>query len=167
MFDEVEKAHHDFSDILLQILDDGRLTDNKGRTIDFKNTIILITTNSKDLDHDFKPELLGRLDSILSYNPLDNSIMTNLIDKQVQLLNERLEGKELTIQLDKKVYEELAKRGYDPRFGARPLQSVFSQIITRPLSKKVLEGHLEKGHMKGIWKDDGNSAHHIEFEMLQ
>ena len=167
LFDEVEKAHHDFSDILLQILDDGRLTDNKGRTIDFKNTIILITTNSKDLDHDFKPELLGRLDSILSYNPLDNSIMTNLIDKQVQLLNERLEGKELTIQLDKKVYEELAKRGYDPRFGARPLQSVFSQIITRPLSKKVLEGHLEKGHMKGIWKDDGNSAHHIEFEMLQ
>ncbi len=167
LFDEVEKAHHDFSDILLQILDDGRLTDNKGRTIDFKNTIILITTNSKDLEGDFKPEVLGRLDSILTYNPLDNSIMSNLIDKQVQLLNQRLEGKELTIQLDKKVYEELAKRGYDPRFGARPLQSVFSQIVTRPLSKKVLEGHLEKGQMKGIWKEDENSGHHIEFEMLQ
>lgn len=165
LFDEVEKAHRDFSDILLQILDDGRLTDNKGRTIDFKNTIILITTNSKDLEHDFKPEVLGRLDAMLTFNPLDNSIMTNLIDKQLQLLNERLEGKELTIQLDAKVYEELAKRGYDPRFGARPLQSVFSQIVTRPLSKKVLEGHLEKGQMKGVWKDDGERG--IDFEMLQ
>jgi len=167
LFDEVEKAHHDFSDILLQILDDGRLTDNKGRTIDFKNTIILITTNSKNLEADFKPEVLGRLDAILNYNPLDTSIMANLIDKQVQMLNERLESKELSIQLDKKVYEELAKRGYDPRFGARPLQSVFSQIVTRPLSKKVLEGHLEKGQMKGMWKDDQDSGHHIEFEMLQ
>lgn len=165
LFDEVEKAHHDFSDILLQILDDGRLTDNKGRTIDFKNTIILITTNSKDLEHDFKPEVLGRLDAMLTYNALDNSIMANLIDKQVRLLNERLEGKDLHIELDKKVYEELAKRGYDPRFGARPLQSVFSQIVTRPLSKKVLEGHLEKGNMKGVWKDD--NAEHVTFEMVQ
>lgn len=165
LFDEVEKAHKDFSDILLQILDDGRLTDNKGRTIDFKNTIILITTNSKDLENDFKPEVLGRLDAILSYNALDNSIMANLIDKQVQLLNQRLESKELSIQLDAKVYAELAKRGYDPRFGARPLQSVFSQIVTRPLSKKVLEGHLEKGLMKGTWKDE--SAQHVEFEMIQ
>jgi ATP-dependent Clp protease ATP-binding subunit ClpB len=166
LFDEVEKAHRDFSDILLQILDDGRLTDNKGRTIDFKNTIILITTNSKDLDADFKPEVLGRLDAMLKYNPLDNSIMANLIDKQVKMLNERLEGKELTIELDSRVYEELAKRGYDPRFGARPLQSVFSQIVTRPLSKKVLEGHLEKGQMRGVWKNDQDNQH-IEFEMLQ
>ena len=141
------------------------MTDNKGRTIDFKNTIILITTNSKDLEADFKPEVLGRLDAMLTYSPLDTSIMTNLIDRQVQLLNERLEGKELTIQLDAKVYEELAKRGYDPRFGARPLQSVFSQIVTRPLSKKVLEGHLEKGKMKGVWKDDGTQ--HVDFEMFQ
>lgn len=165
LFDEVEKAHKDFSDILLQILDDGRLTDNKGRTIDFKNTIILITTNSQNIDQDFKPEVLGRLDAILAYHALDNSIMANLIDKQIQMLNSRLESKELSIQLDPKVYEELAKRGYDPRFGARPLQSVFSQIVTRPLSKKVLEGHLEKGHMKGVWKDDGTQ--HVDFEMIQ
>lgn len=166
LFDEVEKAHRDFSDILLQILDDGRLTDNKGRTIDFKNTIILITTNSKDLEHDFKPEVLGRLDAILTYNSLDQKIMANLIDKQVQMLNERLESKDLSIQLDQKVYDELAKRGYDPRFGARPLQSVFSQIVTRPLSKKVLEGHLESGVMKGTWKEEPEHAH-IEFRMVQ
>lgn len=162
LFDEVEKAHRDFSDILLQILDDGRLTDNKGRTIDFKNTIILITTNSKNLEGDFKPEVLGRLDAILTYNSLDASIMNNLIDKQVKLLNERLEAKELTIQLSPRVYEELAKRGYDPRFGARPLQSVFSQFVTRPLSKKVLEGHLEKGTMKAEWRD---SDHTVEFNL--
>lgn len=154
LFDEVEKAHRDFSDILLQILDDGRLTDNKGRTIDFKNTIILITTNSKDLEGDFKPEVLGRLDAMLAYNSLDSSVMTNLIDKQVKMLNERLESKELVVELDQKVYEELAKRGYDPRFGARPLQSVFSQIVTRPLSKKILEGHLEKGQLKATWVDN-------------
>lgn len=165
LFDEVEKAHRDFSDILLQILDDGRLTDNKGRTIDFKNTIILITTNSKDLDHDFKPEVLGRLDGILTYNSLDPKIMTSLIDKQVALLNERLEGKELTIKLDQKVYEELAKRGYDTRFGARPLQSVFGKLVTRPLSKKVLEGHLEKGLMKGVWRE-GNAADPVDFEIV-
>lgn len=165
LFDEIEKAHRDFSDILLQILDDGRLTDNKGRTIDFKNTIILLTTNTKNLEGDFKPEVLGRLDAILTYNELDNSIMESLIDKQIKLLNQRLESKDLIIELDKKVYEELAKRGYDPRYGARPLQSVFSQLVTRPLSKKVLEGHLEKGKMKVFWTD--NSPNHIEFELLQ
>ncbi len=155
LFDEVEKAHRDFSDILLQILDDGRLTDNKGRTIDFKNTIIIITTNSKDLEGDFKPEVLGRLDAMLTYHSLDSSVMTSLIDKQVKLLNERLEGKELTIELDRKVYEELSKRGYDPRFGARPLQSVFAQLITRPLSKKVLEGQLSKGVLKASLSETG------------
>lgn len=154
LFDEVEKAHRDFSDILLQILDDGRLTDNKGRTIDFKNTIIILTTNSKDLEGDFKPEVLGRLDSMLTYNSLDESIMASLIDKQVKLLNERLHQKELIIELDPSVVHELAKRGYDPRFGARPLQSVFSQLITRPLSKKVLEGLLTKGTLKASWRDN-------------
>jgi len=153
LFDEVEKAHHDFSDILLQILDDGRLTDNKGRTIDFKNTIILITTNSKDLEHDFKPEVLGRLDAVLTYNSLDKSIMKNLIDKQVKLLNERLKARDLTISLDENVYKELAIRGFDERYGARPLQSVFAQFITRPLSKKLLEGKLPEGNLKASIKE--------------
>jgi len=161
LFDEVEKAHHDFSDILLQILDDGRLTDNKGRTIDFRNTIIMITTNTKDLAADFKPEVLGRLDSILSYKPLDQSIMKNLIDRQVMKLNERLESKNLHIVLDDVLYNEVAKRGYDPRFGARPLQSVFGQLITRPLSKKLLAGELANGELTASWSDDPNN--HVMF----
>ena len=161
LFDEIEKAHKDFSDILLQILDDGRLTDNKGRVIDFKNTIILITTNSKDIESDFKPEVLGRLDAILNYQSLDSSIMKNLIDKQVRLLNERLESKNLKVTLDDVVYAEIAKRGYDNRFGARPLQSVFGQYITRPLSKKILEGSLQSGELTAKWTD--NQIHHIQF----
>ncbi len=162
LFDEVEKAHHDFADILLQILDDGRLTDNKGRTIDFKNTIIMITTNSQNIETDFKPEVLGRLDSILTYKSLDQSIMKNLIDKQVALLNERLQSKNLHIGLDDQVYTELAKRGYDPRFGARPLQSVFGQYVTRPLSRKLLEGELPPGELHAHWTGDQNN--HVMFQ---
>ncbi len=162
LFDEVEKAHRDFSDILLQILDDGRLTDNKGRTIDFKNTIIMITTNSQNLEADFKPEVLGRLDGILTYKSLDQSIMKNLIDKQVQMLNLRLESKHLHIDLDEEVYNEIAKRGYDPRFGARPLQSVFGQIITRPLSRKILAGELQEGELHAHWTPD--QTDHVMFQ---
>ncbi len=166
LFDEVEKAHHDFSDILLQILDDGRLTDNKGRTIDFKNTIILITTNSKNIEEDFKPEVLGRLDAVLSYNALDQSIMKNLIDKQVKLLNQRLESKNLHVDLNEEVYNEIAKRGYDPRFGARPLQSVFGQYITRPLSRKILSGELQPGRVVAEWTPDQNN-HVIFYEKVE
>lgn len=161
LFDEVEKAHRDFSDILLQILDDGRLTDNKGRTIDFRNTIILMTTNSKNITEDFKPEVLGRIDSVLTYKSLDQTIMRDLINKQLKLLNERLAQKSLKIELDEAAYAEIAKRGYDPRFGARPLQSVFSQLVTRPLSKRLLSGNLESGTLTGHWSDEG--PQHITF----
>ncbi len=153
LFDEIEKAHPDFADILLQILDDGRLTDNKGRVINFKNTIILLTSNSKNIELDFKPEVLGRLDSILEYKSLDESIMTKLIDKQVKLLNERLKSKELTLKLDKSAYELLAKLGYTPEYGARPLQSCFMRLITRPLSKKLLSGELPKGEIEAKEKN--------------
>jgi ATP-dependent Clp protease ATP-binding subunit ClpB len=156
LFDEIEKAHRDFSDLLLQILDDGRLTDNKGRTIDFKNTIIMLTTNSKNIEEDFKTEVLGRLDAILTYKSLDESIMKNLIEKQLRLLNERLASKELSVEIDQKTIDELTIRGYDPRFGARPLQSIFNQYVVRPLSKRILEGNLPKGILKGRWIGEQN-----------
>lgn len=145
LFDEVEKAHRDFSDILLQILDDGRLTDNKGRVIDFKNTIILLTTNSKNLESDFKPEVLGRLDGVLEYHALDQSVMKNLIEKQVKLLNQRLSTKKIEVKLKDETLKKLTELGYDPRYGARPLQSVFNREIVRPLSKQVLEGAVKEG----------------------
>lgn len=160
LMDEVEKAHHDFADILLQILDDGRLTDNKGRTISFRNTVILLTSNSTSIETDFKPELLGRLDAILRYKPLDQSIMGKLVDRQVEKLNERLASQQISIHLDEQGKDILSRRGYDPKFGARPLQSVFSKLVTRPLSKLLLKGQLPKGELKVTLDSNG------EFNLL-
>ena len=143
LFDEIEKAHPDFSDILLQILDDGRLSDNKGRTINFKNTIILLTTNSVNPEQDFKPEVLGRLDSVLTYNPLDQSVMGSLVTKQIQLLNERIKGQKFNIHFTDAAKNHLANVGYDQTYGARPLQSTFNRLVIRPLSKMILSGKLE------------------------
>ncbi len=145
LFDEIEKAHRDFSDILLQILDDGRLTDNKGRTIDFKNCIILLTTNSKDLDFDFKPEVLGRLDAILDYQNLDIRVMSRLMDRELSLVNHRLKDKKIKIELDESLRQVIEDEGYSDKFGARPLKSVFSKYVIRPLSKKVIAGELCEG----------------------
>ena len=142
LFDEIEKAHRDFSDILLQILDDGRLTDNKGRTINFKNTIIFMTTNSPNIEQDFKTEVLGRIDAILTYNSLDPKIMGNLVDRQLQLLNERLKNNKIKLALSEKLRQELIMRGHDQRYGARPLQTVFNKLVTRPLSQKLLQGTI-------------------------
>jgi ATP-dependent Clp protease ATP-binding subunit ClpB len=145
LFDEIEKAHPDFADILLQILDDGRLTDNKGRTINFKNTIVMMTSNSKNIEVDFKPEVIGRLDAVLEYNSLDKSVMKELIMKQVKLLNARLKSKNLEVKLDESLMSRLLEQGYDPKYGARPLNSVFNKLVTRPLSKKILNGEMPTG----------------------
>lgn len=148
LFDEIEKAHSDFADILLQILDDGRLTDNKGRTTDFKNTIIFLTSNSKNPEHEFKPEVLGRLDAMLNYKTLDNSIMGKLVEKQVFFLNDRLKEKGLSITLDPTMTKVLIEKGYDERYGARPLRTVFNQLIIRPLSQLILQGQNNEGEIK-------------------
>ena len=155
LFDEIEKAHHDFADILLQILDDGRLTDNKGRTVNFKNTIILMTSNSKNPEQDFKPEVMGRIDAVLRYRALDNSIMRQLIDKQLRLLNERLKAKKLEVKLDPTAYHTLTEQGYDPTYGARPLNAVFNKLVTRPLSKLILQGDLPEGQVTLKWENHG------------
>lgn len=155
LFDEIEKAHPDFSDILLQILDDGRLTDNKGRVINFKNTIILLTTNSKNPALDFKPEVLGRLDAILSYKQIDYAVMQKLVDKQVRLINERLKVKNVKIRLHETAERMLCDQGYDPKFGARPLQAVFNKYINRPLSRELLTGNLKEGEFLADW--DGSA----------
>lgn len=151
LFDEIEKAHPDFADILLQILDDGRLTDNKGRTVSFKNCVLLMTSNSKNPESEFKPEVLGRFDAILRYRALDNSIMRQLIDKQVKLLNERLKGKKLEVKLDASAYHTLTEQGYDAAYGARPLNAVFNRLVTRPLSRQILEDKLPQGVVTLKW----------------
>jgi len=161
LLDELEKAHPDFGDILLQILDDGRLTDNKGRTISFRNTIILMTSNSKDPSQDFKPELLGRFDAILEFKALDESVMNLLIDEQVTTLNSRLKSKHVHIDITQDLRDYIAKRGYNPEFGARPLKSVFAKIVSRGLSKKILSGALIPGNYKAV----RNDADNVVFEL--
>ena len=153
LFDEIEKAHYDFSDILLQILDDGRLTDNKGRTINFKNCIIILTTNSKNIETDFKPEVLGRLDAILTYNSLNESIMQQLVKNQIALLNKRLNSKNIILDIDASATMELGKLGYNPKYGARPLNTVFNKLVTRPLSKEIIKGEFNNMAIHGVWKN--------------
>lgn len=158
LFDEIEKAHPDFSDILLQILDDGRLTDNKGRTIDFKNTIVFMTTNSKNLEMDFKPEVLGRMDAILDYQALDKSVMKDLVAKQLKALNERLQSKKIDLELTDELVAVLSERGYDENYGARPLANAFNQLVIRPLSRNLLQGELKEGHLKANWSKESNTV---------
>ncbi len=140
LLDEIEKAHPDFADILLQILDDGRLTDSKGRTISFKNTIILMTTNAPKVEDAFKPEVLGRIDAVLEYKHLGPEILDKLIGAQLNLLNERLKAKGVTVELGDKMVEQLKERGFDQRYGARPLNAVFNKLVVRPLSKILVSG---------------------------
>jgi ATP-dependent Clp protease ATP-binding subunit ClpB len=138
LFDEIEKAHPDFSDILLQILDDGRLTDNKGRVINFKNTIIFLTSNSKNKELDFKPEVLGRLDGILEFNPLKMDIMESLVQKQIKLLKARVEDR-FEVNFSEDAINIIATLGFDEKYGARPLASTFNRLVVRPLSKIILK----------------------------
>ena len=140
-----KRATPDFSHILLQILDDGRLTDNKGRTVDFRNTVIFMTTNSAHPEQDFKREVLGRLDAIVEYAPLGQEVMSALIQKQLKLLNQRLKSKNVEVRPEPELLELLEKRGYSPQYGARPLAAVFEKMVVRPLSKKLLKGNLEEG----------------------
>jgi ATP-dependent Clp protease ATP-binding subunit ClpB len=161
LFDEIEKAHPDFSDILLQILDDGRLTDNKGRTVNFKNTIVMMTSNSKDVKADFKPEVLGRIDGVLTYHGLDKRVMRQLVDKLLRQLNDRLKSKKVSLKLDKKAYETLEEQGFDFQYGARPLNSVFQKLVIRPLSKKILEGNLNESELIMSWDGHEMTVHEV------
>jgi ATP-dependent Clp protease ATP-binding subunit ClpB len=145
LFDEVEKAHVDFLDILLQIMDDGRLTDNKGRVIDFRNTVLFLTTNSVHLERDFKPELIGRIDGVIAYQSLGTSVMEELIDKETMSLNERLDQFSVTVSLKSGLTNHLAKLGFDERYGARPLSTLYNKLITTKLSRLILEGSLKEG----------------------
>ena len=145
LFDEIEKAHPQFADILLQVLSDGRLTDRHG-TVDFTNTIVVMTSNSPDLRAQFRKELLGRIDKILVYNSLDQQVMFQLVDKQLEILNERLRQKKVTVELSTALREHLATQGFSEDFGARPLVTLFSELVSNHLAHKIVSAELEAGH---------------------
>ncbi len=167
LFDEVEKAHPDVFNILLQVLDDGRLTDGQGRTVDFKNTLIILTSNlgseflaglkegedSSAVRDDvmnvvrqaFRPEFLNRLDEVILFHRLSRKHMTGIVDIQLKRLDALLADRKLEIRLDKKAKEWLAETGYDPIYGARPLKRVIQRELQNPLATMLLEGRFKPG----------------------
>ncbi len=163
LFDEVEKAHHDVFNVLLQVLDDGRLTDGQGRTVDFKNTVIILTSNlgtefltgeetpqsraqvMQAVRQHFRPEFLNRLDEIILFHRLTRANMTKIVDIQIGRLTKLLADRKIEITLDAKAHEWLANAGYDPVYGARPLKRVIQRRLQDPLAQMLLEGRIADG----------------------
>ncbi|NNH75481.1 ATP-dependent chaperone ClpB [Nocardia uniformis] len=155
LFDEIEKAHPDVFDILLQVLDEGRLTDSQGRAVDFRNTILILTSNlgaggERDfvlaaVRSAFKPEFLNRLDDVVMFHPLDEEQLESIVDIQLDQLGKRLAHRRLELEVSDSARFWLAVRGYDPAYGARPLRRLIQQAIGDTLAKELLAGEIKDG----------------------
>jgi len=147
LFDEIEKAHHDVFNILLQIMEDGRLTDGQGRIVNFKNTVIIMTSNIPDTDikAHFRPEFINRLDEIIVFNRLNQKDIEKIVDIQVKSLSDKLGLRGITLDVDKEAREKLAKKGYDPDFGARPLRRLIQRELQDAIAIRLLEGEYKEG----------------------
>jgi ATP-dependent Clp protease ATP-binding subunit ClpB len=173
LFDEVEKAHPDVWNVLLQVLDDGRLTDGQGRTVDFKNTVVILTSNlgsqhiqaiedraglsaedrkelvrravMEDVRKAFRPEFVNRLDEIVIFSRLDRAQLRLIVDIQLGQFAKRLARRELTIELTDRARDVIAEQGFDPQYGARPLKRAIQKLLEDPLAKRVLAGDFVPG----------------------
>jgi ATP-dependent Clp protease ATP-binding subunit ClpB len=177
LFDEIEKAHPDVFNVLLQVLDDGRLTDGQGRTVDFKNVILIMTSNAgaqyladqpegadvedvrkpvmDEVRSRFRPEFLNRIDEIILFKRLERAQMGAIVDIQLKRLEKLLAARNMAIDLDQRAKAELAKRGYDPAWGARPLKRVIQKDVQDPLARLILEGRIKDGERITV-SFDGN-----------
>jgi ATP-dependent Clp protease ATP-binding subunit ClpB len=169
LFDEIEKAHSDVFNVLLQILDDGRLTDSKGRTVDFKNTVLIMTSNLgsreilqlqddekqvreaviQELQLHFKPEFLNRIDDIVIFHQLSRDQVGKIIDVQLERLRAMLAERNVSLLLDDSAKQLLMREGYDPSYGARPLKRAIQSYIQNPLAVKLLQGEIQPGQT--VW----------------
>ena len=154
LFDEIEKAHPNFSDILLQILDEGKLTDTQGNIANFQNTIIFITSNLNNHKDYLKPEVIGRIDSVLYYSNLDSETMVSLISKELGELNQRIDDQKIKISIGENLIKKLVEIGFDEKYGARPLKSVFRKYITLPIAKTILVNKQPEGKYQLDLKGD-------------
>ena len=185
LFDEIEKAHHDVFNILLQILDDGRLTDAKGRTVDFKNTVIIMTSNLGSaflqaenlrsaeefeaareqvmaaLHAHFRPEFLNRIDDVILFHPLGEEQLTHIIELRLEDLRRMLADRKVSLELTKAAKELLFVEGYDRAFGARPLKRAIQRLVQDPLALKLLEGDVRPGDH--VLVDGDMGKHKMEF----
>ena len=168
LFDEVEKAHQDVFDVLLQVLDEGRLTDGQGRTVDFRNTVIILTSNlgaggsqeqiMEAVRHHFKPEFINRLDDVVVFEPLSADQLVGIVDIQLEQLAERLASRRLTLQVSDAAKAWLAERGYDPAYGARPLRRLIQQAIGDRLAKELLAGYVRDGDTVAVDVAEGGEG---------
>jgi len=148
LLDEIEKAHNEVFDLLLQILDDGRLTDGHGRTVDFRNTVVIMTSNLRSVDamrERFRPEFLNRIDEIVEFEPLSRDQLADIVELQLARLRERLADRGLSIELTDAAKELIAEAGWDPAFGARPLKRAIQRLVENPLAVQLLEGAFAEG----------------------
>ena len=162
LLDEIEKAHPEVFNVLLQVLDDGRITDSKGNVVSFKNTIIIMTSNigsqyllqgnneetrkevEMELKAHFKPEFLNRIDEIVMFNSLDNQVVYKIIDKFISQLSARLEQQNISVDVSQTAKEEIAREGFDPTFGARPLKRFIQGHIETLVAKEMIKGTIQK-----------------------
>ncbi len=179
LFDEIEKAHPDVFNILLQVLDDGRLTDNQGRTVDFKNTIIIMTSNigsqfliegiqkdgeieesarqevEQQLRRTFKPEFLNRVDDIVMFKPLTEEQVYEIIDKYIDMIQQRLRERQIQIELEKDAKELILARAYDVQYGARPVKRYVEKYIETELGRMILKGQIDDKDTVRISTENG------------
>jgi ATP-dependent Clp protease ATP-binding subunit ClpB len=179
LFDEIEKAHPDVFNILLQILDDGRLTDSQGRTVDFRNTVLIMTSNigsqflieadagqweqaetkvTELLRHTFKPEFLNRVDDVIIFRPLTREDIEQIVEIQIKRVERLLADRKLSLEVMAPAKALLVAEGYDPVYGARPLKRAIQRLLQNPLAVAVLEGQYQEGdRIKVDRAKDGNS----------
>ena len=172
LFDEIEKAHKDVFNILLQILDDGRLTDSQGHLVDFKNTIIIMTSNLgsehildneenakelvlNELKNTFRPELINRIDEIIVFNSLKKDVISGIVDKQIKDLNKRLKNTYIHVEITEEVKEKIIEEAYDPRYGARPIKRYITKNIESLIAHTIIESNLKVGDTLIVTLDDG------------
>jgi len=183
LFDEIEKAHHDAFNVMLQILDDGRLTDGQGRTVDFKNTILIMTSNVgsprildyrgafegrdyermkeavlEEMRRQFRPEFLNRIDEIIVFHALSEEHLGKIVDIQLERLQARLQERHIQLELADGARQFLVRAGYEPAFGARPLKRAIQREIETPLARLVLEGKVRDGQRVAVGVQEGSAG---------
>ena len=159
LLDEIEKAHPDVFNVLLQVMDDGRLTDGQGRTVSFKNTVLIMTSNipggRAGVDAHFRPEFINRLDDIVEFQPLTREQIGEIVDLQVARVIERVREREIELELTDPARTLLGNLGYDPTYGARPLKRVIQKRLVDPLALAILEGRFVAGDTVVVDASDG------------
>ncbi|HZO49271.1 MAG TPA: AAA family ATPase, partial [Gaiellaceae bacterium] len=158
LLDEIEKAHADVFNVLLQLLDDGRLTDGQGRTVDFRNTVVIMTSNIRSADRlleHFRPEFVNRIDEIVVFQPLTREQIGEIVELQLGRLRERLAERKLELELTDAAKDVLAEAGWDPAFGARPLKRALQRLVENPLALRLLEGEFAEGDTIRVDARDG------------